>query len=117
MYPVKIKELDRPLRGRILVDGVVETLTVVGMVVVVVGWHTLLRAAWSSSRSLWSSWLKCSCHATGWLQSVAHSSELRGCSLRGAVLVWGEEDVIGGEMGMIGGEGSCCTYPVKIEEE
>ena len=31
------------------------------------------------------------------------------------MLAWGEEAVLGGKGGVIG-EGSCCTYPVKIHE-
>jgi hypothetical protein len=45
-YAVKIEALDGPLRGRILVDRVAETPTVVGMVVVMVGWCTWLRVVW-----------------------------------------------------------------------
>ena len=35
--------------------------------------------------------------------------------LRGAVLAWGEEAVLGRKGGVIG-EGSCCTHAVRVEE-
>jgi hypothetical protein len=53
---------------------VIETLAVVGVVLVMVGGTTELGAASSLLRSSWSSWLKGSLHTMHWLQLVAHTA-------------------------------------------